>query len=504
MGKRDTVADYVVVGAGSGGSIIAARLATAGASVVLVEAGGTDRRPDVPLPLGIVSLYGTANWKYTCAPDASKGTGVERFASGKIVGGSSSINAMVYVRGRQSDYDEWAAAGCDGWAFNDVLPHFKAIESWIGGEDRFRGGSGPIAVSWCGHHHDIDQAFIEAAAEAGHPRNSDPNGLSQLGVARSQVNQRRGFRFSAARGFLRPLRGDGRLTLLTRSVASRIIFDRGRAVAVEYNGGVIRARREVLLCAGAIGTPTLLLKSGVGAAGSTIDLPGVGANFHDHLVVSQCWESKIPTINTMGPVVGAKAIGELIGHGLGPLTTTPFEAQLFTDDYQIAVTPVHYTLDRKSGRAKIERRDAFTVWTVLMHPEGRGRVRLQHDSPVVEFERLGDDGDVRKLLAGSALARDIVESHSAMKGIVGKNLSNNGTGREWLAAQEGSIYHAVGTCRMGADEMAVVDSRLRVHGVEGLRVVDASVMPTITSGNTNAPTMMIAHRAADLVLHDNR
>ncbi len=498
--KDVEVADYVVVGAGSAGSIVAARLSAAGASVIVVESGGTDRRPDVTFPLGIVSLFATANWKYDCAPDPSKGTGAEAFAGGKIVGGSGSINAMVYVRGRRSDYDGWAAGGCEGWSYDDVLPHFKAIENWVGGADEYRGDAGPISVSWCGHHHEVDDAFIEAAAEAGHQRNPDPNGRSQLGVARSQVNQRRGFRFSSARGFLRPLPKEHRPRLHTRTTASRIVLDRGRAVGVVCGGRIVRARQEVLLSAGAIGTPALLLRSGIGPAGTVVDLPGVGENFQDHLVAAQFWESKVPTINTLGPIDAAKALGTLFTQGRGPLTTTPFEAQLFTEDFQIAITPVHYRVDRVSGRVKIERTDAFTVYTVLMHPEGRGRVRLYQNRPVVEFQRLANANDVGKLIEGSALSRDLIESQPAMRGTAGAYIGNVGTDKSWLQAQEGSIYHAVGTCRMGIDDAAVVDPQLRVHGIEGLRIADASVIPTLTSGNTNAPTMMIAHRAADLVL----
>jgi choline dehydrogenase len=498
------IADYIVIGAGSAGSVLAARLSAAGASVILVESGRTDRRPDVALPLGIVSLYTTANWKYPCALDPSKDSGIETFAAGRIVGGSGSINAMVYVRGRRSDYDGWSAVGCDGWSYDDVLPHFKAIESWVGGADEYRGDAGPVTVSWCGHHHEIDAAFIDAAAEAGHQRNPDPNGCTQLGVAPSQVNQRHGLRVSSARGFLRAVPRDRRPRLYTNTTASRVLFDRGRAFGVECDGQVLRARQEVLLSAGAIGTPALLLRSGVGPGRAVIDLPGVGENFQDHLVTAQCWESRIPTLNTLGPVGGAKALGSLIAHGQGPLTTTPFEAQLFTNDFQIAVTPVRYQLDRTSGRAKIERKDAFTVYTVLMHPEARGRVRLRDNRPEVEFQRLSNANDVRKLAEGSAMARELIEAQPAMRGVAGAYLGGSDAGGSGLQAQEGSIYHAVGTCRMGIDDLAVVDPQLRVHGIDGLRVVDASVMPTLPSGNTNAPTMMIAHRGADLVLDGSR
>lgn len=495
-------ADYIVVGGGSAGSIVAARLASAGASVILLEAGGTDRRPDVSLPLGVVSLYATANWRYPTAPDPSKDGEAGAFASGRILGGSGSINAMVYVRGRDSDYDGWASSGATGWSYDDVLPHFKAIESWVGGEDAFRGGSGPIDVSWCGHHHEIDEAFIQAAAEAGHHVNPDPNGRSQLGVARCQVNQQRGLRCSSAKGFLHGLPRDRRPRVVTRSRVSHIVVEAGRAVGVESDGRIWRARQEVVLAAGAVGSPALLLRSGIGPGGAANDLPGVGENFQDHLVVAQHWQAKVPTINTMGPIGAAKALGSLVAHGTGAMTTTPFEAQLFTEDFQIAISPVRYELDAVRGRATLERSDAFTVYTVLLHPEGRGRVRLRDKEPEIEFARLAHEEDRRKLLEGAEMARQLVESGPAMRGVAGRFLDDNGlTGAAWLASTEASIYHAVGTCRMGVDDMAVVDPDLRVHGVQGLRVVDASVLPTLPSGNPNAPTMMLAHRAADLILH---
>jgi choline dehydrogenase-like flavoprotein len=329
-------ADFVVVGAGSAGSIVAAQLAGAGASVILVEAGGTDRRPDVRLPFGIVSLYATANWRYPTAPDPSKNSAGGAFASGRIVGGSGSINAMVFVRGRPSDYDEWADLGAVGWEFNSVLPHFKSIENWVGGPDEYRGAAGPVAVSWCGHHHPLDDAFIEAAVEAGHDRNPDPNGRTQLGVARSQVNQSRGLRCSSAKGFLRGLPEVSRPYLLTKTKATRILVTDGRATGVECEGQTLRARQEVILCAGAIGSPALLLRSGIGPGLSVVDLPGVGENLQDHLVVTQHWKSKVPTINTIGPLGAVRAVGSLAIKGTGALTTTPFEAQLFTDEFQIA------------------------------------------------------------------------------------------------------------------------------------------------------------------------
>ncbi|MCZ0912880.1 GMC family oxidoreductase [Gordonia amicalis] len=492
-------ADYVVVGAGSAGSIVASRLAASGASVIVLEAGGTDRRPDVAMAIGMASIYRRANWLYPCTPDPSKNGFTDTFAAGRIVGGSGSINAMVYVRGRAEDYDAWADSGCIGWSFNDVLPHFRAVEDWEGGADEYRGTGGPIAVSWCGHRHEINDAFISAATEAGFAFNPDHNGASQLGASRSQVNQRRGLRCSSARGYLRDTGADAP-RLRARTQAVKIEFTGTRATSVLCsNGARIVAGQAVVLCAGAIGTPAILLRSGVGPSGSVVDVPAVGENFQDHLVALDTWRSKVPTSNTLGPRELLQATATLITRGDGALTAVPFEAELFTEDHQIGICPMHFTTDKSSGRTTFERIDGFTVSTVLLNPSGRGRVRLDGDRPRVEFERLAHPDDSRRLLDGWSMSRELIRSQPAMRSVADAPFINDCDGIDWLRANEVSIAHAVGTCRMGTDDGAVVDPELRVVGTESLRVVDASVMPTLPSGNTNAPTMMLAHRGAEIL-----
>ena len=495
-------ADFVVVGAGSAGSIVASRLASAGASVVVLEAGGTDRRPDVALAIGLASVYRRANWLYPCAADPSKDGCVDSVAAGRIVGGSGSINAMVYVRGRAEDYDRWADNGCPGWSFEEVLPHFREIEDWVDGPDEYRGRGGPISVTWCAHRHPIDDAFIDAAATAGYTRNPDHNGATQLGVSRAQVNQRRGLRSSSAREYLHRSGRSDSLSVRRRSQAVEITFAGSRATGVRCaDGNWYRAQQEVVLCAGAIGTPALLLRSGVGPSGSVARVPGVGQNLQDHRVVTEAWRSKVPTINSLGPGDFVRAVADLIARGRGAFTGVPFEAELFTDDFQIAISPMHYTIDKISGRTTLERTDGFSVSTVVLHPNGRGRVGVVGGRPLVEFERLADPDDVTTLARGVSLSRALIRDSASMRGVADGLIGDDKrpVDTAFLASEEISIAHAAGTCRMGADDGAVVSPRLEVRDTRGLRIIDASVMPTLPSGNPNAATMMIAHRAVDLM-----
>lgn len=487
------VADFVVVGGGSAGSVVAGRLAAQGADVLVLEAGGTARRPDVTLPVGMANLYQRANWHYPSEPDASKEQVVEPYAAGRVVGGSGAINAMVYVRGNRRDYDGWAASGCSGWAYADVLPHFVAIEDWVGPPGEGRGTGGPITVSPSGNDHPLDEVFLTAAVQAGFNRNADYNGPGQTGASRIQVNQRRGLRSHPGSAFLR--HGP---EVVRRAKVERVLVERGRAVGVQGEGFTVRARREVLVCAGTIGSPALLLRSGIGPDGDVLDLAGVGQNFRDHLVVTLRWHATVATLNTTGVADAARAVARYVRHGKGLLAAGPWQAQLITDDFQLAYGPLHYQLE--GGSTKLPRFDGLTISTVLLHPEGTGSVRLRDGDPVVSFARLAYPHDVDELRRGIGLARELI-AQPALRAVTGPEIDGAGEDEVgWLRHHESSYGHYVGTCRMGEDGLAVVDPELRVRGVPGLRVIDASVMPTVPSGNTNAPSMMVGHRAAEFIL----
>ena len=499
--KHPPVADYVVVAAGSAGSIIATRLASAGASVILVEAGGTDRRPDVALPLGIVTLYATANWKYPTAPEPGKEGQTSAFASGRIIGGSGSINAMVYARGRRSRLRRSGRSRRE-W----VVPP-RCAPPLQGAGDL---GQAPMNIA-------ADPAPSRCPVVRPPPR--DRRRLHR-GRRRGRPSTQSGSeRFGSNGGGPYPGEPAARASQFvwsriprpcppraapagpTRSTVTRVVVEHGGAVGIQIGGRVIRARQEVVLCAGAIGSAALSINSGIAAGGGVANLPGVGENFHDHLVVTQGWASKVPTINTMGAVRAAKALREFIARGEGALTTTPFEAQIFTDDFQIAVSPVRYEIYPVTGRVKGE------ALRRLHGVHGADASRGSRSGPH-EGRQTGDR--VRpprpargraKTVGGRGATRDLVESQPAMRGVTGANLSPTGDhARRRSSSAESSIYHVVGTCRREPDDMSVVGPDLRVHGINGLRVADASVTPAISSGNTNAPTMMIAVRAVDLIL----
>ncbi len=525
--------DYVVVGGGSSGSVVAGRLAAAGADVLVLEAGGTDRRPDVLVPAGVVSVYRSRNWKYVPEPDPSRNGSVEAWAAGRILGGGGSINATVFVRGNRADYDGWAAGyGCAGWDYESVLPYFKRMETWAGGADEYRGGSGPIDVGFHTMEHAGNDAFLAAAQEAGHPFVADYNGARQDGVGVVQVNQKRGVRSQASRRYLRAGVAGNNVTVRTHAYVHRIVLQGDRAIGVEYEHDgerkLARARREVILSAGSLSSPKVLMVSGIGPAeelgrvGVEVlhDLPGVGANLQEHPAVMQRWCANVPTLNTMKFGDAARAVVQYARSGTGLLAATVFHIQVMhhtssspeVPDAQIAFANFATIRERgDDGILKVEpsREQGFLVSTLFLHPRSRGRIRLRSaspaDRPVIEHQLVGDAADLADLLEGMEEGRRIM-TQPAMTGLIGGMFPPERECRsptDWEAlVRENVTYgaHPVGTCRMGSDELAVVDPELRVRGIRGLRVVDASIMPTLTTGNTNAPSMMIGEKAADLIL----
>jgi choline dehydrogenase len=524
--------DYIVVGGGSAGCVVAGRLAAAGATVLVLEAGGGDRRPDVWIPAGVVSAYKLCNWKYVPEPDASRGGLVEVWPAGRVLGGTGSINGTVFVRGNPADFDGWAKAGCPGWDHDSVLPYFRRLETWAGPAHPDRGTGGPIRVGFHATPHPAADLFLAAAVEAGHPFNADYNTGAQEGVGVVQVNQRRGVRSQSSRGYLRGLPGSGRITVRRKAFVGRITFDGRRAVGVEYRhrGRLMTARadREVIVSGGTLASPKILMLSGIGPAdelrrhGIAVvhDSPGVGSNLRDHIGALQRWATSLSTVNELGPADAARALWEYTRHGTGPLAAVVFQVQvilrtapdLARPDIQLAFAS--FGIVREQGpdgmmNVMPAKQRSIMVTTALLQPRTSGRIGLRSADPsappLIDYQMLAEHDDVSDLMGGMAEGRRIM-AQPAIAGIVGEPFEPergcriDADWREWVHSQATHGVHSVGTCRMGTDAAAVVDPELRVHGVAGLRVVDASIMPSPTSGNTNAPVMMIAERAADLIL----
>ena len=517
--------DTVIVGAGSAGCVLANRLSADPAHrVCLIEAGPEDRSPLIHIPAGILGTLPRrqVNWAFATEPQPGLGGRRGYQPRGRVLGGSSSINAMIYMRGHRSDYDDWAALGNPGWAYSDVLPVFRRSEDQQRGADAWHGIGGELPVADLASPAVASGAFVESAVRAGLKRNPDFNGASQDGAGLYQVTQRRGRRCSATVAFLRPVLARPNLAVLTGRHATRIVFEGGRATGVEVvgPGGTARigATRELILSAGVFGSPQLLLLSGVGPRkelerhGIAVrhELPGVGANLADHVDLALVYRSDDARL--MG-ITARTALRALAGYfawrnrGTGILTTNFAEAGAFLRTREGLARPdvqLHFVVGLVDDHArKLHYGYGVSCHVAVLRPKSRGRVGLQsadpRAAPRIDPAFLAEADDLATLVAGVRRAREIMEG-APLAPHRGAELFTEGTGDEALVAQirrrADTIYHPVGTCRMGSDAMSVVDATLRVHGIEGLSVVDASVMPTLVGGNTNAPTVMIAEKAA--------
>lgn len=523
--------DYLVVGGGSAGCVLAARLSEdPQVQVALLEAGPPDTSVLIHCPAGLALLAknGQANWAFQTEPQPGLGGRRGYQPRGKVLGGSSSVNAMIYARGHAADYDAWAAAGNPGWSWSEVLPYFRKAEHNERGADAFHGTGGPLNVMDLRSPNRFGSVFVEAGKQAGFPENRDFNGASQEGVGLYQVTHKNGERYSAAKAYLAPHRDRPNLHVITGAHATRVLLDGQRAVGVAYRqGGVdkeLRARREVLLSAGALLSPQLLMLSGIGPAAQLQAhgipvrhaLPGVGANLHDHVDVVMVVDAPKLTdlfgLSFRGALNALKGIAEWRRERKGLLTTNFAEAGGFirsTPEEPIPDLQLHFVIGKlvDHGRKTVFGH-GYSCHVCLLRPRSRGSVTLHSADPLapprIDPDFLGDADDVRRLVRGFQVMRRILQQ-PALAGLGGRELATSADARSepeieaFVRSHADTIYHPVGTCRMGSDAMAVVDAQLRVHGIEGLRVVDASVMPAIVGGNTNAPVIMIGEKAADMI-----
>ena len=533
--------DYIIVGAGSAGCVLANRLsADPSVSVCLLEAGPTDNNPFIRIPIGIIFMMMSKvlNWRYFTEPQRNLDNRRLYWPRGKTLGGCSSSNAMVYTRGHASDYDHWAALGNKGWAYADVLPLFKQSENHERGATEFHGVGGPLNVADLRSPNLLTGVYVEAALEAGYVRNDDFSGASQEGVSPYQLTQKNGERWSVARGFLHPVLDRPNLTVITNARTSKVLLEGKRATGVTYfqsgKSVDIGAKQEVILAGGAINSPQLLMLSGIGPEDElkrhgipvVHALPGVGQNLQDHLdvlIVHKCTKPVSLGISFRNLLAQTKHLFSYLLHRTGPLTTNSAEGGGFVKsdpgqaipDLQFHFTPAH--LDEHARNLS---RAAFTMvghgyalHVCDLRPKSRGHIGLKSADPtadaLIEPNYLSHPDDMNTMVKGVKAARKVLagkafDPYRGVEIFPGRAVQSDEQIKAFIRRKAGTIYHPVGTCKMGRDEMAVVDDTLRVYGMQALRVVDASIMPTLIGGNTNAPTVMIAEKAAAMILQSRR
>lgn len=533
--------DFIIVGAGSAGCVLAERLTSGGKNrVLLLEAGGSQRRFLVNMPAGLGRLFydPSVNWCYDTEPDPNMKGRTDFWPRGKVLGGSSSINGMVYIRGQREDFDDWAHLGNPGWSFDDVLPYFKRSEDSDGGADEYRGAGGPWKISGLrGREHAVVRLALESAKSLGIRQNPDFNGARQEGCGLYQFSFRDGRRSNNAEAFLDPARGRPNLTVGTHALVTRVLFEGKRATGVEYRRGSqvhqVRCAREVIVSGGTVHSPMILQRSGVGPAGflkelgiePVHDCPAVGENLQDHVFTGITFRTRVPTVNAqltgLGLVKSALqfalmrngALSMGINQGGAFVNTAPGDTRPNTQLYFI---PMSFQ-GAKPGRPRGVRVDSFNAMTINVspcRPESRGRIRIRSkdaDAPPKIFRNyLDTPGDARVFIDSLKLAdriactrplADVIESRLYLP----EGELTDAHWEDWARATGRTTYHPTSSCTMGPDPAkSVVDARLRIHGLQGIRVIDASIMPIIVSGNTAAAATMIGEKGADLVLEDHR